>query len=53
MKYLFQAFREPAPKDLPANQEWDFDLNEAFILILALKFVFIVVFEVIFLKKVA
>ena len=43
-----QAFREPAPPDLPLDQSWNYDLNEAFVLIVTAKFIFIFIFEVSF-----
>ena len=45
-QFSCQAFRQPAPKDLPLTEIWDYDLNKHFYYIYFLKLLFIVFFEV-------
>ena len=47
MKYFLQALREEPPDDFDIKtQKWAYDLSEVYIIIMALKVVFVVVFEV-------
>ena len=43
---IFQAFREPAPPELPLTQKWLYNLNEDFVFIMIMKIVFVIIFEV-------
>ena len=45
-QFSCQAFRQPAPEDLPLTEIWDYDLNKHFYYIYFLKLLFIVFFEV-------
>ena len=44
--FLFQAFRESAPSDLSLSEYWGYPKDMEWILIIAIKLAFIVVFEV-------
>ena len=41
-----QALREEPPSDWDMSEKWKYELSEAYIIIMALKVVFVVVFEV-------
>ena len=46
MAIFHQALREEPPSDWDMSEKWKYELSEAYIIIMALKVVFVVVFEV-------